>query len=48
MIISPKRRSKFPQVGEMCPQCVKVVHETQCSYCEMEGEINNDLQKNEV
>ncbi|QEE15051.1 metal ABC transporter permease [Promethearchaeum syntrophicum] len=48
MIISPKRRSKLPQIGEMCPQCVKVVHETHCSYCEMDGEINNDLQKKEV
>jgi uncharacterized membrane protein YfcA len=48
MIISPKRRSKFPQGGELCPQCIKIVHETHCSYCEMEDEINPDVQENEV
>ena len=42
MIVSPKRRSKLPHAGEMCPQCVKVVHETHCSYCEMEDEIENE------
>ncbi|MHA1899786.1 MAG: metal ABC transporter permease [Promethearchaeota archaeon] len=40
MLISPKRRSKIPHVGEMCQQCIKIVHETHCSYCEMESEGN--------
>ena len=48
MIISPKRRSKLPQVGEMCPKCIKTVHETQCSYCEMEDEMNPIFQESEV
>ncbi len=48
MIISPKRRSKLPQTGEMCPKCVKMVQETQCSYCEMEDETDPIFQENEV
>ncbi len=48
MIISPKRRSKLPQVGEMCPKCIKTVHETQCSYCEMEDEMDPIFQETEV